>query len=52
MDDLTNTREGRLFLYVAAHFPGKRIGGLKAQTGLKLPVMLQGGEKCRELLQY
>jgi len=28
-DDLTNTREDRLFLYVAAHGTGKRIGGLK-----------------------
>ena len=40
-DDLTNTREDRLFLYVAAHGTGKRIGGLKAKTGMKLPVMFK-----------
>ena len=40
-DDLTNTREGRLFLYVAAHGTGKRIGGLKARTGMKLPAMFK-----------
>jgi hypothetical protein len=40
-DDLTNTREGRLFLYVAAHGTGKRIGGLKAKTGMKLPAMFK-----------
>ena len=40
-DDLTNTREDRLFLYVAAHGTGKRIGGLKARTGMKLPAMFR-----------
>jgi hypothetical protein len=40
-DDLTNTSESRLFLYVAAHGTGKRIGGLKAKTGMKLPVMFK-----------
>lgn len=40
-DDLTNTREDRLFLYVAAHGPGKRIGGLKSKTGMKLPAMFK-----------
>jgi len=40
-DDLTNTREDRLFLYVAAHGTGKRIGGLKAKTGMKLPAMFK-----------
>jgi hypothetical protein len=40
-EDLTNTREDRLFLYVAAHGTGKRIGGLKAKTGMKLPVMFK-----------
>jgi len=40
-DDLTNTREDRLFLYVAAHGTGKRIGGLKAKTGVKLPAMFK-----------
>jgi hypothetical protein len=40
-DDLTNTSEGRLFLYVAAHGTGKRIGGLKGKTGMKLPVMFR-----------
>ena len=40
-DDLTNTREDRLFLYVAAHGYGKRIGGLKAKTGMKLPAMFR-----------
>jgi hypothetical protein len=40
-DDLTNTRENRLFLYVAAHGTGKRIGGLKARTGMKLPAMFK-----------
>ena len=40
-DDLTNTREDRLFLYVAAHGTGKRIGGLKAKTGMKLPAMFR-----------
>ena len=40
-DDLTNTREDRLFLYVAAHGTGKRIGGLKARTGMKLPAMFK-----------
>jgi len=40
-DDLTNTRENRLFLYVAAHGTGKRIGGLKAKTGMKLPAMFK-----------
>jgi hypothetical protein len=40
-DDLTNTREDRLFLYVAAHGTGKRIGGLKAKTGMKLPLMFK-----------
>ena len=38
-DDLTNTQEERLFLCVAAHGTGKRIGGLKAKTGMKLPAM-------------
>jgi hypothetical protein len=41
MDDLTNTREDRLFLYVAAHGTGKRIGGLKSKTGMKLPAMFK-----------
>jgi hypothetical protein len=40
-DELTNTREDRLFLYVAAHGTGKRIGGLKAKTGMKFPVMFR-----------
>jgi hypothetical protein len=40
-DALTNTREDRLFLYVAAHGNGKRIGGLKSKTGMKLPAMLK-----------
>ena len=40
-DDLTNTREDRLFLYVAAHGTGKRIGGMKAKTSMKLPVMFR-----------
>jgi hypothetical protein len=40
-DDLTNTREDRLFLYIAAHGTGKRIGGLKARTGMKLPAMFK-----------
>jgi len=40
-DDLTNTREDRLFLYVAAHGTGKRIGGLKSRTGMKLPAMFK-----------
>jgi hypothetical protein len=40
-DDLTNTLENRLFLYVAAHGTGKRIGGLKARTGMKLPAMFK-----------
>ena len=40
-DDLTNTRERRLFLYIAAHGTGKRIGGLKARTGMKLPAMFK-----------
>lgn len=40
-DDLTNTRENRLFLYVAAHGTGKRIGGLKSKTGMKLPAMFK-----------
>ncbi|MDD1694398.1 MAG: hypothetical protein LUQ71_06700 [Methanoregula sp.] len=40
-DDLTNTREGRLFLYIAAHGTGKRIGGLTAKTGMKLPAMFK-----------
>lgn len=40
-DDLTNTREDRLFLYVAAHGTGKRIGGLKAKTGMKIPAMFK-----------
>jgi hypothetical protein len=40
-DDLTNTSEKRLFLYIAAHGTGKRIGGLKAKTGMKLPVMFK-----------
>jgi len=40
-DDLTNTKENRLFLYVAAHGTGKRIGGLKSKTGMKLPAMFK-----------
>ena len=40
-DDLTNTRENRLFLYVAAHGTGKRIGGLTTKTGMKLPAMFK-----------
>jgi len=40
-DDLTNTREDRLFLYIAAHGTGKRIGGLKAKTGMKIPAMFK-----------
>ena len=40
-DDLTNTKEDRLFLYIAAHGTGKRIGGLKAKTGMKLPAMFK-----------
>jgi hypothetical protein len=40
-EDLTNTREDRLFLYIAAHGTGKRIGGLKSKTGMKLPAMFK-----------
>jgi hypothetical protein len=40
-DDLTNTREDRLFLYIAAHGTGKRIGGLKARTSVKIPAMFR-----------
>jgi len=40
-DDLTNTKENRLFLYVAAHGTGKRIGGLTSKTGMKLPAMFK-----------
>ncbi|MDD4138184.1 MAG: hypothetical protein PHT99_09885 [Methanoregula sp.] len=40
-DDLTNTRENRLFLYVAAHGTEKRIGGVTAKTGMKLPAMFK-----------
>jgi hypothetical protein len=40
-DDLTNTREDRLFLYLAAHGTGKRIGGFKGKTGVKLPTMFK-----------
>jgi len=41
-DDLTNTSEDRLFLYIAAHGTGKRIGGSSAtKTGMKLPVMFR-----------
>jgi hypothetical protein len=40
-DDLTNTREDRLFLYIAAHGTGKRIGGLKSRTGMKIPAMFR-----------
>jgi len=40
-DDLTNTREDRLFLYIAAHGTGKRIGGLKSRSGIKLPAMFK-----------
>jgi hypothetical protein len=40
-DDLTNTSEKRLFLYVAAHGTEKRIGGLKSNTGMKLPAMFK-----------
>lgn len=40
-DDLTNTSEDRLFLYIAAHGTGKRIGGLKSKTGMKLPAMFK-----------
>jgi hypothetical protein len=41
LDDLTNTQEDRLFLYIAAHGSGKRIGALKAKTGMKLPTMFK-----------
>jgi len=51
-DDLTNTRETGSFLYVAAHGTGKRIGGLKAKTGMKLPAMFQGRKKRSKLFQY
>jgi hypothetical protein len=40
-DDLTNTQEDRLFLYIAAHGTEKRIGGLKTKTGMKLPAMFK-----------
>ncbi|MFA5221910.1 MAG: hypothetical protein WC391_06470 [Methanoregula sp.] len=40
-DDLMNTREDRLFLYVAAHGTDKRIGGLKSKTGMKIPEMFR-----------
>ena len=40
-DDLINTREDRLFLYIAAHGTGKRIGGSRATTGMKLPAMFR-----------
>ncbi|MCK9632853.1 MAG: hypothetical protein M0R30_14585 [Methanoregula sp.] len=40
-DDLTNTQEDRLFLYIAAHGTGKRIGGLTSKTGMKLPAMFK-----------
>ena len=40
-DDLTSTRENRLFLYVAAHGTAKRIGGLTTRTGMKLPAMFK-----------
>ena len=50
-DNLTNTREDRLFLYVAAHGNGKRIGGLKARTA-EDPGDVQGRQERGELLQY
>ncbi len=34
-DDLTNTRENRLFLYIAAHGTEKRIGGMKLPAMFK-----------------
>jgi len=40
-DDLTNTSEDRLFLYVAAHGTEKRIGGVTTKTGMKLPAMFK-----------
>lgn len=40
-DDLTNTQEDRLFLYIAAHGTEKRIGGVTTKTGMKLPAMFK-----------
>jgi len=40
-DDLTNTKENRLFLYIAAHGTEKRIGGVTTKTGMKLPAMFR-----------
>ena len=50
-DDLTNTREDRLFLYVAAHGTGKELAA-QGKNGNEDPRDVQGSKNCCELLQY
>jgi hypothetical protein len=40
-DDLTHTREGRLFLYVAAHGYQRMFGGLASKRGMQLSTLLR-----------
>ena len=39
-DDLTHTKEDRLFLYIAAHGYSRMIGGLKSKTGMQISTLL------------
>ncbi len=48
-DDLTHTREDRLFLYVAAHGYARMIGGLKSNTGMQLSTLLS---QVKSVAQY
>lgn len=40
-DDLTHTREGRLFLYVAAHGYQRMFAGLASKRGMQLSTLLR-----------
>jgi hypothetical protein len=44
-DDLTFTREDRLYLYIASHGSGKMIGGSEIYHGMKLSTMLSEFDK-------
>lgn len=43
--DLTNTREGRLFLYIASHGSGKMVGGTAGYNGIQLNTLLRELQK-------
>jgi hypothetical protein len=49
-DDLSHTKENRLYLYVAAHGQGKTVGGAGETPGMLLSTLL--GELKKNYIQY